>query len=175
MPLATSGLLSWKGKARAALEPFLPRTSTDSDSIGQFVRARFGNEVHERLVDSLVGSIYATDTDRFSLAEVPQLAALAQNNRSLLLAARRQRSAQGTATAATSPIFAAPRQGMSALTGATADAVVAGGGTIVTGARPFGRAKRPTITAGASPSTRRRRSRQLMSCSMLSSSPHPPG
>jgi len=134
VPLATTGLLSWRGKARAALEPLLPRTSTDSDSIGEFVRARFGNEVHERLVDSLVGSIYATDTDRFSLAEVPQLAALAQNNRSLLLAARRQRSAQGTATAATSPIFAAPRHGMSALTGATADAVRIGGGTVVTGA-----------------------------------------
>ena len=133
-PLATTGLLSWKGKARAALEPFLPRTSTDSDSIGEYIRARFGDEVHERLVDSLVGSIYATDTDRFSLAEVPQLAALAQDNRSLLLAARRQRSAQGTATAATSPIFAAPRRGMSGLTAATADAVRAGGGTVLTGA-----------------------------------------
>ena len=68
LPLATTGLLSWRGKARAALEPFLPRTSTESDSIGEFVRARFGDEVHERLVDSLVGSIYAADTDRFSLA-----------------------------------------------------------------------------------------------------------
>ncbi len=133
-PLATTGLLSWKGKARAALEPFLPRTSTESDSIGEYVRARFGDEVHERLVDSLVGSIYATDTDRFSLAEVPQLAALAKDNRSLLLAARRQRSAQGTATASTSPIFAAPRRGMSALTTATADAVRAAGGTVLTGA-----------------------------------------
>ncbi len=133
-PLATTGLLSWRGKARAALEPLLPRTSTDSDSIGEYVRARFGNEVHERLVDSLVGSIYATDTDRFSLAEVPQLAALARDNRSLLLAARRQRSAQGTATATTSPIFAAPRCGMSALTTATADAVRAGAGAVVTGA-----------------------------------------
>ncbi len=132
-PLASTGLLSWRGKARAALEPFLPRTSTDADSIGEYVRARFGNEVHERLVDSLVGSIYATDTDRFSLAEVPQLAALAQSNRSLLLGARRQRSAQGTATATASPIFAAPRCGMSALTGATADAVCAGGGDVVTG------------------------------------------
>ncbi|MGB7880806.1 MAG: protoporphyrinogen oxidase, partial [Ilumatobacteraceae bacterium] len=106
-PLATTKLLTWRGKARAALEPLLPRTSTEADSIGAFVRARFGDEVHEYLVDSLVGSIYATDTDRFSLAEVPQLAALAAGNRSLLLAARRQRAAQGTATAATSPIFAA--------------------------------------------------------------------
>ncbi|MGA7757675.1 MAG: protoporphyrinogen oxidase [Ilumatobacteraceae bacterium] len=129
-PLATTKLLTWRGKARAALEPLLPRTSTEADSIGAFVRARFGDEVHEYLVDSLVGSIYATDTDRFSLAEVPQLAALAAGNRSLLLAARRQRAAQGTATAATSPIFAAPRGGMAALIEATAAAFTAAGGTL---------------------------------------------
>ena len=135
LPLATTGLLSWRGKARAALEPFLPRTSTEPDSIGAFVRARFGDEVHDRLVDSLVGSIYAADTDRFSLAEVPQLAVLANGNRSVLLAARRQRSSQaGTATAASSPIFATPRGGIGALVRATADAILAAGGTIHTGA-----------------------------------------
>ena len=135
LPLATTGLLSWRGKARAALEPFLPRTSTESDSIGEFVRARFGDEVHDRLVDSLVGSIYATNTDRSSLAEVPQLAALANGSRSVLLAARRQRRSQaGTATAASSPIFATPRGGISALIRATADEVVAAGGVIRTDA-----------------------------------------
>ena len=135
LPLATTGLLSWRGKARAALEPFLPRTSTEPDSIGEFVRARFGDEVHDRLVDSLVGSIYAADTDRFSLAEVPQLAALANGNRSVLLAARRQRRSQaGTATAASSPIFATPRGGIGAFVRATADAVVAAGGRIITDA-----------------------------------------
>ena len=134
LPLATTGLLSWRGKARAALEPFLPRTSTEPDSIGAFVRARFGDEVHERLVDSLVGSIYAADTDRFSLAEVPQLAALADGNRSILLAARRQRRSQaGTATAASSPIFAAPRGGVGSFVRAIADALVASGGVIRTG------------------------------------------
>ena len=133
LPLATTGLLSWRGKARAALEPFLPRTSTEPDSIGEFVRARFGDEVHDRLVDSLVGSIYAADTDRFSLAEVPQLAALAEGNRSILLAARRQRRSQaGTATAASSPVFAAPRGGIGSFARATADAVMASGGAIRT-------------------------------------------
>lgn len=132
-PLATTDLLSWRGKLRAAVEPFLPRTSTSADSIGEFVRARFGDEVHERLVDSLVGSIYAADTDRFSLAEVPQLAALANGNRSVLLAARRQRRSQaGTATAASSPIFAAPRGGIGAFAGAIADAVGTAGGRILT-------------------------------------------
>ena len=143
MPLASTKLLTWRGKARAALEPFLPRTSIEADSIGDFVRARFGNEVHERLVDSLVGSIYAADTDRFSLAEVPQLAVLANGNRSVLLAARRQRRSQAgtasatataTAAAAASPIFATPRGGIGALVRATADAVVAAGGRVRTGA-----------------------------------------
>jgi len=135
LPLATTKLLTWRGKARAAIEPFLPRTSTEADSIGDFVRARFGNEVHERLVDSLVGSIYAADTDRFSLAEVPQLAVLANGNRSVLLAARRQRQSQaGTASAAASPIFATPRGGIGALVRATADAVVTAGGRVRTGA-----------------------------------------
>ncbi len=137
-PLATTGLLTWRGKARAALEPFLPRTSTEDDSIGHFVRARFGNEVHERLVDSLVGSIYAADTDRFSLAEVPQLASLANGSRSVLLAARRQRRSAAATPAtpdAPSPVFAAPRGGVGALVRAIADAVVGGGGQIHTGTR----------------------------------------
>lgn len=126
-PLASSGLLSWRGKLRAAIEPLLPRTSVDADSIGAFVRARFGDEVHERLVDALVGSIYAADTDRFSLAEVPQLSALAAD-RSVLLAARRRAGAAATG----SPIFATPRSGMGALVDACADALVAAGATICT-------------------------------------------
>ena len=133
-PLVTTRLLSWRGKARAALEPFLPRTSIDDDSIGRLVRARFGDEVQERLVDALVGSIYATDTDRFSLREVPQLYELASRERSLLLAARR-RGGSGTGTAAAGPIFAAPRGGLAQLVAATADAITGAGGDIRTSAR----------------------------------------
>jgi oxygen-dependent protoporphyrinogen oxidase len=75
--LAGSRLLSSGGKLRAAIEPLLPRTADADDSVGALIRARFGDEVHERLVDALVGSIYAADTDRFSLAMVPHLASLA--------------------------------------------------------------------------------------------------
>ena len=131
VPLVRTRLLSWPGKARAALEPFLPRTSISDDSIGRFIRSRFGDEVQERLVDALVGSIYATDTDRFSLREVPQLFDLASNSRSLLLAARRRRPV-GTGTAAAGPIFATPRGGLPQLVAATAAAVTAAGGTIRT-------------------------------------------
>jgi len=121
--LASSGLLSIRGKLRAALEPLLPRRADAGDSIGRLIRSRFGDEVQDRLVDALIGSIYAADTDRFSLASVPQLATLS-GSRSLLLAARRTRAA-GPAVAG--PIFLAPTQGMAALVDAVAGAARAEG------------------------------------------------
>ncbi len=134
--LATSSLFTWRGKARAALEPALPRRSTDHDSLGRHLRARFGNQVHERLVDALVGSIYAADTDDFSLAEVPQIATLAER-RSLLLAAlaqQRRSRAAGTATGtAMAAVFAAPRQGAGQLVTAALDAARDAGATVETG------------------------------------------
>lgn len=132
---ATSRLLSPLGKLRAGLEPFLPRTDPD-DSIGKLVRGRFGDEVHERLVDALVGSIYAADTDRFSLAAVPQLAELAKRNRSLLIGARHAKKTAPPpppAGSAPSPIFGAPRLGIGALVDAAAAFVTARGGAVHTG------------------------------------------
>jgi protoporphyrinogen/coproporphyrinogen III oxidase len=121
--LATSGLLSWRGKVRAAVEPLIP-AQDPGDSLGALVRHRLGDEVHERLVDALVGTIYGADTDRFSLAMVPQLADLAAGGRSLLLNARRMRTA---ATTPTGPLFLAPRAGMGALAEAVADSARAQG------------------------------------------------
>ncbi len=120
-PFIKTGLLSWRGKLRAACEPLLPRTSTTHDVLGAYIRRRFGDEVHERLVDALVGSIYATDTDNASLGAVPQLAELAAGGRSLLLAARSARARAGKLATA-GPVFAAPTNGV----GALVDAVAAG-------------------------------------------------
>ncbi len=129
-PFVTSSLLSWHGKLRAAVEPVLPRRDHD-DSLGSLVRHRFGAEVHDRLVDALVGSIYATDTDRSSLTAIPQLAQLAVDHRSLLLGARRMRHRAANVPGA--PIFAAPRRGMSALVDAAAHHATSQGVRIDTG------------------------------------------
>ena len=123
-----TGLISPRGKVRAALEPFLPRTA-DHDSIGRYVRRRFGNEIHERLVDPLVGSIYAADTDAFSMAAVPQIAALT-GERSMLVAAGKARAAAAKMPAG--PIFGVPVNGMGALTDALAARITALGGAIRT-------------------------------------------
>lgn len=122
--LARSRLLTRRGKLRAATEIVRPRTDVTPDSIGKYVRARFGNEVHERLVDPLVGSIYAADTDDFSLVAVPQLAEVAVRSRSVLLASGR------AAAAASGPVFYAPAAGIGALVDAIGTAVVARGGEL---------------------------------------------
>lgn len=128
--LARSDLFGWRGKIRAALEPLVPR-GTDDDSIGHLVRHRFGGEVQDYLVDPLVGSIYAADTDRFSLAMVPQLAELARG-RSLLVAARRR--SRSVPAAGTSPVFETPRLGLGRLVDALRERITELGGRIVTDA-----------------------------------------
>ncbi len=113
--LARSGLMSWRGKARAAIEPLVPRRPT-ADALGATIRYRFGAEVLERLVGPLVGGINAGDADRLSLAATtPQLAEAARRSRSLLLALRR------TPPAPPGPVFLAPSGGMQTLV----DALVA--------------------------------------------------
>jgi len=129
--LAKSRLLTWPGKLRAALEPILPATGVGSDCVGKIIRKRFGKQVHERLVDPLVGSIYAADTDRFSLAGVPQILDLASKHRSLLLGARAIRA---KAPPTSGPIFATPRGGMAALTDALGAAIRAAGVDVRLGA-----------------------------------------
>ena len=122
--LGRSRLLSRRGKIRAATEVVRRRSDLDADSIGKYVRSRFGDEVHERLVDPLVGSIYAADTDDFSLAAIPQLADLAARSRSVLLAARHRPAAPS------GPIFYAPKAGMGALVDAAYKSIVAGGADV---------------------------------------------
>jgi oxygen-dependent protoporphyrinogen oxidase len=128
--LALSPLMSWRGKARAALEPFLPRRSVPDDNLGALVRSRFGNEVHEMLVDPLVGSIYASDTDRLSMSAVPQLGDLARRGRSLLVSGRRMRS---SAPPVSGPIFETPVAGVGALVDALAAALGAAGADLRVG------------------------------------------
>ncbi len=107
--LVRSNLLSWPGKLRAGLDVVLPRRSTAHDSLGRTIRDRFGDEVLERLVDPLVGSINAGDSDHLSLrASTPQIAPVAERSRSLLLGLRKV----PTPGPGAGPVFLTPRAGI---------------------------------------------------------------
>jgi len=107
--LARSPLMSLRGKARAALEPLLPRRSFPPDDLGALISGRFGDEVLDRLVGPLLGSINAADPRRLSLAaSAPQLAEVATRSRSLLIGLRAQRVSTDPAR----PIFFTLRSGL---------------------------------------------------------------
>jgi oxygen-dependent protoporphyrinogen oxidase len=117
--LADSGVVSRAGLARAALDAVLPPTRIgESDvSIGWLVEERFGREVVDRLVEPLLGGVYAGHAREISArAAVPQVVALLDRDRSMLRAA-----ASMTATTSDVPVFAGLVGGLGRLPQAIAD------------------------------------------------------
>ena len=94
-PMVTTSLFSWTGKIRCALDLVLPRSrATGDESLGAFVRRRFGGEVLERVVQPLIGGIYAGDPDRLSLkATIPRFLEMETRYRSVIRAMVAQRRA----------------------------------------------------------------------------------
>lgn len=89
-PFVQTPLFSWAGKLRMAAEMFLPRSATNGDeSLGAFVRRRFGAEALDRVAQPLVGGIYAADPDKLSLtATMPRFKEMEHNRRSVILSMR---------------------------------------------------------------------------------------
>lgn len=94
-PMVTTSLFSWPGKVRCALDLVLPRgPANDDESLGAFVRRRFGGEVLERVVQPLIGGIYAGDPDTLSLkATIPRFLEMERRHRSVIRAMVAQRRA----------------------------------------------------------------------------------
>ncbi|HYB46779.1 MAG TPA: protoporphyrinogen oxidase, partial [Streptosporangiaceae bacterium] len=88
--LAESGVLTGEGVARARQDLVLPPTARDGDvPVAGYVGARFGAEVVDRLVDPLLGGVYAGRSEDLSFdATLPALAAASRRYRSLAEAAR---------------------------------------------------------------------------------------
>ncbi|MFF5252946.1 protoporphyrinogen oxidase [Streptomyces leeuwenhoekii] len=132
---ALSGVLSEEGLARIERDAALPRTEIGDDvAVGAYVAERLGREVVDRLVEPLLGGVYAGDAYRISMrSAVPQLFEAARTHASLTEAVR---ALQGrTATAPPSgPVFTGIRGGIGTLPPAVARSVRARGGDIVTDA-----------------------------------------
>lgn len=132
--LARSGIVSTRGLARARLESALPRLRSGSDldavSVAAVVSKRLGREVVDRLVEPLLGGVYAGHADRLSLrAAAPQIAALVDAGPSLLAAARVVQRRSEEASVRT---FAGLRGGV----GRLAEAVAAASGATIRTAAP---------------------------------------
>ena len=114
--LERSAILSSSGLDRARQDALLPATERAGDvPVAEFVAARFGAEVVDRLVDPLLGGVYAGRSDQLSFeATLPALAEASRAHRSLAAAAGTLLpSAQAAAPPA--PVFTTLAGGLGAL------------------------------------------------------------
>ncbi|MEW9549402.1 protoporphyrinogen oxidase [Nonomuraea sp. NPDC050783] len=119
--LARSGIVSPAGLLRVPLDQVLPATLVRTDvSVAAYIRARMGGEIVDRLVEPLLGGVYAGRADMLSLeATMPRVAAVARAERSLLSAARHL---VAEAPKDAGPVFTTLRHGVGTLPEAVAKA-----------------------------------------------------
>ena len=145
--LQSSRILSGAGLARAREDLQLPVTPREGDaSVAGYVGARFGRELVDRLVDPLLGGVYAGRSDQLSFdATLGALAAASRQHRSLAEAAATLLPAPGTAggsPAPARPVFTTLSGGLGTLPPAVA---ARSGAAVRTGAMVRGLAR--TVTA----------------------------
>jgi oxygen-dependent protoporphyrinogen oxidase len=120
------------------LDLVLPETRRGADvSVADYIGARMGREVVDRLVEPLLGGVYAGRVEELSFdATLANVAAAARSHRSLISAVRgiRQAASQGAGPAASGPVFATLPGVMGRLPRLVADDITAAGGTVRTGA-----------------------------------------
>ncbi|MFE5558067.1 protoporphyrinogen oxidase [Streptomyces sp. NPDC056544] len=133
-PLAASGVLSAEGLARIEAERTLPPTEIGDDvAVGAYVAARLGREVVDRLVEPLLGGVYAGDAYRISMrAAVPQLFEVARTHALLGDGVRELQRRAEAAPQQAGPVFAGIAGGIGRLPIAVAEACRAAGARLVT-------------------------------------------
>ncbi|WP_138962331.1 protoporphyrinogen oxidase [Streptomyces sp. YIM 121038] len=133
-PSALAGVLSEDGLRRVAQDADLAPTEVGEDvAVGAYVAARVGREVVDRLVEPLLGGVYAGDAYRLSMRmAVPQLYEAARSHASLLDGVR-ELQALAAARQQTGPVFMGIAGGVGRLPLAVADTVRARGGEILLG------------------------------------------
>ncbi|MER5829321.1 protoporphyrinogen oxidase [Streptomyces sp. NPDC002130] len=131
---ALAGVVSEEGLARIGRDAELPRTEVGDDvAVGEYVAERLGREVVDRLLEPMLGGVYAGDAYRISMrSAVPQLFQVARTHTSLTEGVR-ELQAKAAAARQTGPVFMGIRGGIGTLPLAVADSVRARGGEILTG------------------------------------------
>jgi len=131
-PAARSGVLGLRGDLGLARDALLPRPDVRGPigdrSVGPLVARKLGSRVVDRLVDPLLGGIYAGSVDDMSAAACfPPLLAAAGRRGSLMRALRAEVPPPPDPDPDAPPLFYSLRGGMASLVGTLADALRARG------------------------------------------------
>jgi oxygen-dependent protoporphyrinogen oxidase len=111
-----SRLMSVAGKARASLELFVPRRrrAAEDESLGSFVRRRFGREMLERVAQPMVGGIYGANPEELSLASTfPRFLEMEREHGSVIRGLQARGRSAPRASGARYGLFATLRDGLS--------------------------------------------------------------
>lgn len=66
-PVLRSDLLSWRGKLRLFMEPFIPPFTAGEETIAAFARRRLGHEAATRLMEPMMAGIFGGEPEGLSL------------------------------------------------------------------------------------------------------------
>ena len=114
-PMATTPLFSLGTKVRMARELLLsPRNGTEDESVADFVRRHFGQEMVDRIAEPLLAGVYGGNAEHLSVrAVLPMFAAMEREHGSLARATLKAR--KKTAGAKPQPLFTSLKNGMQQL------------------------------------------------------------
>lgn len=116
-PMATTPLFSFRTKLRMAAELFSSRrTDAGDESVGDFVRRHFGQEMVDRVAEPLLAGVYGGSADRLSVGAVlPRFAEMERASGSLVratLKAKARARSSAKPGARPQPLFTSLKNGM---------------------------------------------------------------
>jgi oxygen-dependent protoporphyrinogen oxidase len=126
LPMATTPLFSWGTKLRMAREWFYGGGNQNHDeSVADFVRRHFGQEMVDRVAEPLLAGVYGGNADKMSVrAVLPRFAEMERESGSLVRATLKARRARRSSSAATpQPLFTSLRNGMQQMVEAAVNAL----------------------------------------------------
>jgi oxygen-dependent protoporphyrinogen oxidase len=116
-PMATTPLFSFSTKLRMAAELFSSaRKDSGDESVGDFVRRHFGQEMVDRVAEPLLAGVYGGNAERLSIrAVLPRFAEMERLHGSLVratLKAKAQVKSKAPASSKPQPLFTSLKNGM---------------------------------------------------------------
>jgi protoporphyrinogen/coproporphyrinogen III oxidase len=116
-PMAATPLFSFKTKLRMAAELFSSaRKEAGDESVGDFVRRHFGQEMVDRVAEPLLAGVYGGNAEHLSIrAVLPRFAEMEREHGSLVratLKAKAQFKSKAPAGAKPQPLFTSLKNGM---------------------------------------------------------------
>jgi len=111
-PMATTPLFSFSTKLRMAAELFSSARDAGDESVGDFVRRHFGQEMVDRVAEPLLAGVYGGNAERLSIrAVLPRFAEMERRNGSLVRATLRAKALLRPGVRS-QPLFTSLKNGM---------------------------------------------------------------